>query len=275
MKKLTLALLLSFSIWCSAQEAQAPADAQPAPAQPAEAEQVKEAEESAPVIPATIRVDRPSFANSSNVVGDGVHSIESGVLVTVNKDDPFALTQTPLLYRAGLNSEFELRLGTTGLNFKGSDSGWADISPGFKWNFHNSEDISISLIGSLTVPVGSRVFRSTSVNPSVSFAIDVPVGPKTGLLFNAGANAPGDGRNRVVQPFATAGVSQTLSDKVAVYLEGAVFGPSAPGGITTTAGDVVVTYLVNDNLQLDAAFFKGFSSSGLDWAATVGLATRF
>jgi hypothetical protein len=256
-------------------EVEAPPSQPPAEERAEPAEESAEPEQAAPTIPATIRVDRPSFANSSNVVGDGVHSIESGVLVTVNKDDPFAFTQTPLLYRVGLNGEFELRLGTTGLNFKDTDAGWADLSPGFKWNFHNSADLSVSLVGSLTVPIGSKTFRPTSVNPSVSLAIDVPVGPKTGLLFNAGANAPGDGVDRVVQPFATAGVAQTLSDKWGVYVEGAVFGPGAPGGITTTAGDVVVTYLVNNDTQLDAAFFKGFSSSGLDWAATLGLSTRF
>jgi hypothetical protein len=264
MKNLTLALLLSFNVLtacCAAQEAPS--------------ETVPTEETSAPTIPATIRVDRPSFANSSNVVGDGVHSIEAGVLVTVSKGDPYALTQTPLLYRVGLNGEFEFRLGTSGMNFQDSEAGWADLSPGFKWNFHSSEDLSVSLVGALTVPVGSRAFRSTSVNPALSFAVDVPVGPKTGLLFNVGATSPGDGRDQVVQPFATAAVSQTLSDKFGIYVEGAVFGPSVPGGDTTTAGDVVVTYLVNDDFQLDAAFFKGFSSSGLDWGATLGLATRF
>lgn len=296
MKNLTLALLLPLSLWAGAEEAAVPQGTSPrvAPVTSTKSTQVAQeppvenpvpsvettdtpetTDEAGVAIPTTIRVDRPSFANSSNVVGDGVHSLESGVLVTVNKDDPYALTQTPLLYRVGTSGDLEFRLGTTGLNFKDGNAGWADLSPGFKWNFHADENISASLVGSLTVPVGSQAFRPTSVNPSLSFAVDVPVGPKTGLLFNVGANAPGDGRDRVVQPFATAGLAQTLSDKWGVYLEGAVFGPSAPGAPTTTASDVVVTYLVDNDTQLDAAFFKGFSSSGLDWAATLGLSHRF
>lgn len=259
MKNLTIALLLSLSASGLAQEA-APDNA---------------SEETSPSIPATIRVDRPSFANSSNVVGDGVTSLESGVLVTVNKDDPYALTQTPLMVRIGTSSDLEFRLGTSGLNFKDGHSGLTDVTPGFKWNFHSDENVSASMVVGVTVPVGNPTLRSTSVNPSLSFAVDVPVGPTTGFLFNVGANAPGDGRDRTVQPFATAGVAQTLDDKWAVYLEGAVFGPTAPGAITTTAGDVVVTYLINSDTQLDAAVFKGFSAGGLDWAATVGLSTRF
>lgn len=254
------ALLLALPLAASAQEA-GPTEVSPESTQPS--------------IPATIRVDRPSFANSSNVVGEGISSLESGVLVTVNKGDPYALTQTPLMFRHGLSQDFELRLGTSGLNFRGAHSGWADLSPGFKWNFHSEENLSVSLVGSLTVPVSSPNFRPPSVNPSLSLAADVPVGPKTGLLFNVGASAPGDGHDRVIQPFATAGVSQTLSDKWGLYLEGAVFGPSAPGQPATTAGDVVVTYLLNPDMQLDAAFFKGFRAGGLDWAATVGVSTRF
>ncbi len=259
MKNLTVALLLSLSVSAFAQET------------PSE----ESAEETSPSIPATIRVDRPSFANSSNVVGSGVTSLETGVLVTVNRDDPYRLTQTPLMLRVGTGTDMEFRLGTSGMNFKDGHAGFTDVTPGFKWNFHSDENVSASMVVGVTVPVGNPTLRSSSINPSLSFAVDFPVGPKTGLLFNVGANAPGDDRDRVVQPFATAGVTQTLNDKWAVYLEGAVFGPTAPGGITTTAGDVVVTYLVDDDMQLDAAVFKGFSSGGLDWAATVGLSTRF
>lgn len=259
MKNLTVALLLSLSMGGLAQEATSE----------------DSAEETSASIPATIRVDRPSFANSSNVVGSGVTSLETGVLVTVNKDNPYALTQTPLMLRVGTGTDLEFRLGTSGMNFKDGHAGFTDVTPGFKWNFHSDEAVSASMVVGVTVPVGNPTLRSSSINPSLSFAVDVPVGPKTGLLFNAGVNAPGDDRERTVQPFATAGVAQTLNDKWAVYLEGAVFGPAAPGAIATTAGDVVVTYLVNDDMQLDAAVFKGFSSGGLDWAATVGLSTRF
>lgn len=229
----------------------------------------------ASAIPTTIRVDRPSFANSSNVVGLGVNSMECGVQVIVTKGDPQSLTQTPLLFRHGISERLEFRLGTSGLNFRDGQRGWADLAPGFKWNFHSDNNISVSLVGSITVPVGSTTLRAASVSPSLSFAVDLPVGSQTGLLVNVGANAPGEGSNRVLQPFATVGVSQTLSDKWAIYAEGAVFGPGSPGAPNTTAGDVVVTYLVNPDLQLDAAFFKGFSSGGLDWAATLGLSRRF
>jgi Putative MetA-pathway of phenol degradation len=232
-------------------------------------------EERPPSIPTTIRVDRPSFANSSDVVGEGVQSLESGVLVTATKGNSQALVQTPLLYRVGLNEQFELRLGTTGLNFQDTHAGWADILPGFKWNFHKSESLSVSLVGSVAVPLGNENLRPPSVLPSLSLATDIPLGSTTGFLLNAGVGTLGDERDRVVQTFATAGVSQNLGDRWALYVEGGVFGPDKPGNPTTTAGDVVVTYLINNNTQIDAAIFKGFSAGGLDWAATFGFSTRF
>ncbi len=42
-----------------------------------------------------------------------------------------------------------------------------------------------------------------------------------------------------------------------------------------TAGDVVLTYLVTNDLQLDVAYFRGFSGIGLNQALTVGVGVRF
>lgn len=226
-------------------------------------------------VPTNLRVDRPSYANSSFTIGKKMTSLESGVLVIVNKGTPDALTQTPMLIRHGISDTFELRLATSGLNNQNSLLGWADAASGFKWNFHSSDDISASLVGSLTVPLGNPTFRPTSLNPSLSVAIDIPVGPKTGVLFNVGAATSGAGSVRVLQPFTTIGVGQTLSDRWSLYIEGAAFGATTPDGPATTAGDVVATYLISPDLQLDTAFFKGFSSSGLNWATTLGLSTRF
>ena len=57
--------------------------------------------------PEFIIVDRPSFANGSAVVGNGVRSLESGVLVTRNRGSSDVLTQTPLLFRAGTADDLE------------------------------------------------------------------------------------------------------------------------------------------------------------------------
>ena len=150
-----------------------------------------------------------------------------------------------------------------------------DLAPGFKWNFLSDDNLSVSLIGSLSVPTGSKAFRAPGVVPALSLAADVPLNDSTGILVNVGGLSPGDGRDRVIQGFATFGVSSALTDKSNIYFEVAGFSPAAPGEPSTTAGDIVVTYLVNPDLQLDAAVFKGFSNSGLDWGVTFGAATRF
>lgn len=67
----------------------------------------------------------------------------------------------------------------------------------------------------------------------------------------------------------------SVSDQLSLYFEVAGFTPQEVGGPSTMAGDIVIAYLVNPDLQLDVAGFKGFSSSGLDWGATVGISHRF
>ncbi|MGE0493888.1 MAG: transporter [Vulcanimicrobiota bacterium] len=231
--------------------------------------------ETEPGRPATIIVDRPSFGNGSKVVGDGVASLESGVLVTTTKAGGQTLTQTPLLFRVGTSGDLEFRLATNLLNYQDPNLGVGDLAPGFKWNFLSEPGASLSLVGSLQVPSGSRTFRAPGLVPSLSLAADFPLDDSTGLLINLGALSPGDGRDRVLQTFGTVGVSTPLSDKSSIYFEFAGFSPAAPGQPATTAADVVVTYLVDPDLQLDAAVFKGFSSSGLDWGFTFGVSTRF
>lgn len=73
--------------------------------------------------PAHIQVDRPSFANSSAVVGDGVTSLEAGVLVTTARGTDEALVQTPLLLRIGLDSDLEFRLASNLLNYQDPNFG--------------------------------------------------------------------------------------------------------------------------------------------------------
>ena len=225
--------------------------------------------------PPTIIVDRPSFANGSAVVGAGVHSLETGLLITDQKGSSNSLFQAPVLYRAGISEDFEFRLSSNLLNYQDPSFGVGDLAPGFKWNFLNNDDASVSLIGSLSVPTGSRAFRAPGVVPALSFAADVPLNDSTGLLFNLGASSPGDDRERVIQPFATAGITTALSERSNIYFEVAGFGPDSAGAPSTVAGDVVVTYLVNPDFQLDAAVFKGFSGTGLDWGFTIGMANRF
>lgn len=103
MKKATVAILLALSTVSSAQEP-------PSSTTEREHHEVSESSKQS-TRPPTIRVDRPSFANSSHVVGAGVHSLESGVLVTTTKQESHALVQAPLLYRVGINQELEFRLG--------------------------------------------------------------------------------------------------------------------------------------------------------------------
>ncbi|MCA9777727.1 MAG: transporter [Candidatus Eremiobacteraeota bacterium] len=225
--------------------------------------------------PEFIIVDRPSFANGSAVVGDGVRSLESGVLITRTKGTSDVLTQTPLLFRAGTSDDLEFRLATSGLNFQSSQVGWADLSPGFKWKFLDEEAATVSLVTSLTVPVGSRAFRNDSLAGSLSLAADFPVSESGGILINLGANGTGTTRADVIQPFFTVGYGHSVSEDSSLYFEAAAFGPDSPGAPSTTAGDIVFAHRINPDLQFDVAAFKGFSSYGLDWALTTGLSTRF
>jgi outer membrane putative beta-barrel porin/alpha-amylase len=226
--------------------------------------------------PANIVVDRPSFAFPTSIVGKGVFSVESGVLVTRSKGGEDVLTTTPLILRMGSSDNFEYRVTSNGLNFQSDHAGWSDLSAGFKWRLVDKDSVSLAVLTSLNAPVGASKFTNDAVSGSLTFLANFPINDDNGILINLGTNTTGNsGRDDVLVGFFTAGLSHNVTEKLSLYFEVAGFSPQEVGGSSTMAGDIVCAYLVNPDFQLDIAGFKGFSSTGLDWGATFGMAHRF
>ncbi len=224
-----------------------------------------------------LTVDRPSFGNSSHVVGDGIVQLESGFLHQGYKDGTPALDNFPQRLRIGVSDDFEFRLDSNFLSIQNGEVGLDDFAPGFKYNFASSEDYSLAIWGILEVPSATRtLFRAPDVNGGLSLAADFPLDDLTYLNTNLGFLTPVDGLgNRVVQPYGTFYVGRTLSSTASGYVEFAAFGKGPAGAPGTTAVDGGVSFTLDQNCALDFAVFKGLSGVGLDWGATIGITNRW
>lgn len=179
-----------------------------------------------------LTVDRPSFGNSANVVGDGIVQLESGFLAQSFKEaGSVPLYNFPQRLRVGLSEDFELRLDTNFLSFQGGNSGLDDWAPGFKYNFARSDNYKLSILGTLEIPSATNpAFRTSQVNGGLSLIGDFPLDELTYINVNGGFLTPVDGLgNRAVQPFGTFYVGRTLSDSASGYVEFAVFGEGPAG----------------------------------------------
>ena len=224
--------------------------------------------------PAPISTDRPSFSFGSTTVPEGMLQIETGAyLETFRGGGPNRVT-TPTSLRLGTGEGSEFRVDSGGLTWLGSASGLADLSLGTKWHF--SDDPSLALLFTLTVPTGAAAFRGPSVEPQLRLLGEFPVAEEWTVFGNAGLSLPDDGSGRrFVRGIGSLGLSHNLGTDCNLFLEGAVIGPDFPGGPTPVIADLGIQFRPSDDLQLDLALYRGLSTMGLNWGITSGLSTRF
>ena len=133
--------------------------------------------------PEEFSADRPDFTESTSTVARGAMQLEGGFLATAH-----ALTggswhsiSAPLaLLRIGLTRRLELRLGEEGFKRETSSSGdvrerhsgYADTSVGMKVRLLREGPLrpAVSVVASLSLPVGSSYFSSGSPDPEVKLA---------------------------------------------------------------------------------------------------------
>src|SRR5207248_2870348 len=121
-----------------------------------------------------INPDRPGIADGSAVVGRGIFQIEAGL--ERDHDDGARSVATPLLLRFGLNKEFEMRVEGNGYIHADGANGFAPLSIGAKYHFHDAP--SLGIIARLFPPSGTGAQRSHATTADVRLAADIDLGGK-------------------------------------------------------------------------------------------------
>jgi hypothetical protein len=219
--------------------------------------------------------DRPDVAESAVVVGPGRFQIEAGAAFMEQSGEPGSLT-TPTLLRFGLSKRWEFRLESDIVTFLSpGEGGFSDVSVGTKVNLVEGESSALGILVNVNVPSGFRRIRGT-VDPAVKILWDQDLGEGWGLGFNAGAVLTEDHTNtRFIQPVFALAVGKELTKSFRVY--GEVFGEGPPevGSSYQLGADTGLTYLVNNDLQVDLSVATGLSPNTPDWALGVGVSARY
>ncbi len=236
----------------------------------------------------SIATDRPDFVESANTVGRGVFQIETSVAFERSKSGAEAarLWTTPTLLRYGLTNDFELRLETDGFATSRSDdetrhSGFSDTALGLKWRQQEGDEATgspaVGWLLHLEGNTGSKPFRGAGNVPSLRATAewelpkDVSVGVMPGVRYD---------KDDLGRRFWAGVLAVTYSRPAApatrcfVELAARRIAPRTYGGSLVTA-DTGLSYLVDRDVQLDAAFAFGIGRHSGDLAATAGLSIRF
>jgi len=241
-----------------------------------------------------ISADRPDFLTSPDVVGKGRFQIETGALV--QRDDPAGNTRTrtlatPTLLRLGVTDKVELQLETDGrVRTRETDfptqttvhaHGYADTAIAIKWQTHEGNadkgEPGIGWVLQATMPSGSHAFRGTGVRPAVigAFEWDLPndmaLGANAGLAYDTI-----DGGGRFFSGMLGAGLSKHLTGRLTIAAEivAQQIARKKYGGNVAIA-DLGTTYLLTENVQVDALVGRGLTNASPKYLFTVGISARF
>lgn len=228
--------------------------------------------------------DRPDATEASSTVGKGVLQFETGGLYETYESNNIKTedyTYNTMLIRYGLLDNLELRLGwdfvegVTKVNGNKLDNVMSGLSPlllGMKLDIAEENGCmpEIALIGHV-FPVfsASEDYRPEYTAVDFRFSLSHTLSEKSSLGYNIGAEWGND------SPEATAiytlAYGYSFTDKLGMYAE--VYGDFPEDSSANHYWDAGITYLVNNDLQLDA--YVGTSiAEGQDLLLGLGFSYR-
>lgn len=227
--------------------------------------------------------DRPDFTESSAAVATGVVQLEAGATF-VDETSVQTVDAGEALVRWGLVDGLELRLGLGAyrwVNQPGADTdGVVDGSVGIKLDLLGSADrvlggVESAVIVATTVPWGATGLSDEAWHPSAVLAASWELERGFGLGTNLGVGRAGPEGEELTQWWLSAALSAPLAQRMAGFLEVYAFSEERPDGPETATLQAGVTYLVTDDLQLDARVARRLTGEGPDLLLGCGVSWRF
>ncbi len=225
--------------------------------------------------------DRPDFTESPQVVPPGRVQVEGGY--TYSREGAareHALGE--VLVRVSVNRKMEMRIGVPSYLWQrdgGRSSGIDDAFLGGKIALSSGggKKPATALLFGTSLPTGAKAVGSDAWQPEAVLAASWDLCPTTALSINLGAARPVEAGTRFSQLFGSLSVGHSLNAKWGTFAEAFGFNKADATGKSAKYANGGVTYLINNDLQLDARFGIGLNNhaGGLDFFTGFGVARRF
>ncbi len=235
----------------------------------------------------SIATDRPDQTECPSIVPKGMFQLETGFQYEADKQDSVRLrnfTYCTSLIKYGISDYAEIRLiieysGDTQLfaseqRQKSHTSGLSPVAVGMKLAICEEKGIipKTSLIVHADLPYfGSPEVRPKSIVPRFRFTMSHSLSDRTSLSYNLGAEW--NEADPIPTHIYTLTLGRNLSDKWGMYLESYGFlNKNLPTDHRVDGG---VTYLITNNLQLDASAGVGLTAFSPNSFVGFGCSWRF
>ena len=225
----------------------------------------------------SIQTDRPDQTECPFITPRHYFQLENGFSYEKNNQNSELIVAPTILTRFGINKFFELRLITEYVVSKESSITYPGINPiliGFKTRLLEEKGIipTTSLIAHIGIPeAASSQYRANYYYPEFRFTMQHTIGDKQSLSYNLGAEWNGVNKKPTFIYTLTSGYY--LTETIGAYIEFYGFVPQI--GKADHRFDLGLTYLFNDNHQLDISGGFGLSAISPEYYLALGYSFRF
>lgn len=225
----------------------------------------------------SIQTDRPDQTESTSITPTNFLQIESGLFLEKNSDQSTSYSHPTVLWKYGINKYFELRMITefNSENFENEKiTGISPLTFGFKTKLVEENKIipDISFLGHLTTSNwGSKNFQTSHLAPRFRFLFQHTLSEKVSFGYNLGAEWKGETPD--VTGIYTVSTSYSFTEKLGVF--GEFYGYLNKYEKADHRFDAGFTYLLNNNLLIDASSGFGLSEISPKYFLSTGISYRF
>ena len=223
-----------------------------------------------------IETDRPDQTEASSLVPKKFLQVETGTYFE-SLDAIDAVTYNTTLIRYGLLENLELRLGFDNaevkLNSNTVASGFSPLLLGVKIGVTEEKGVlpEIAFIGHINMPfLASSDFKTKSTGTDFRFSLSHTLSEKSSLGYNIGMAWDGDITTAIY--VYTIAYGYSFADKFGGYVE--IYGDAYEDNSFNHLWDVGLTYLINENIQLDISGGTGITKDIQDLFLSAGISFR-
>ena len=230
--------------------------------------------------PGQISADRPSFGENIGLIPQGYFEAEGGF--RFDDDQGGGQSYTPassVLWRTGVASNIELRLGFDGYTFNDpGHSGPGNASVGAKIHLVDEGRYipALDVLPTVSLPVGDHQIASPKAEPELHFIWNKYLSENITLGGNLNfAERAADDKSYYREIAASIAGGYSLTDNLSSYIE---YYGIFPEGRDRRASDVIdggLSYLTSDRTQLDIYAGTGLNNSESNVYAGFGIAHLF
>jgi hypothetical protein len=223
-----------------------------------------------------IETDRPDQTEASSLVFKKSLQVETGAFFeSFGAID--ATTYNTTLIRYGLLDNLELRLGIDNseikLNSNTIASGFSPLLVGVKIKVTEEKGIlpEIAFIGHINFhSFASSDFKTKRTGTDFRFSLSHTLSEKSSLGYNIGMAWDGDVTTAIY--VYTIAYGYSFTDKIGGYVE--IYGDAYEDDSFNHLWDMGLTYLINENVQLDISGGTGITQNVQDLFLSAGISIR-